>query len=41
MCTKDIGIIINEMKQFISEDEMRKFKTNKEHEKYYQEVLKK
>ena len=41
MNKKDIGIIINEMKQFISEDEMRKFKSNEEHEKYYQETLKK
>lgn len=41
MDEKEFGKIINEMKQFISEEEMKKFKANDEHQKYYQEVLKK
>ena len=41
MDIKDIGTIINEMKEFISENEMKKFKSNQDHKKYYQDAFEK
>lgn len=41
MDIKKIGTVINEMKEFISESEMKKFKSNQEHLKYYQAAFEK
>lgn len=41
MNKKDMGIFINKMKEFIDEKEMKKFKTNLEHKKYYKEAFEK
>ena len=38
---EDIGLIIKEMKDFILEAEMKKFKTNEEHKKYLDKIFNK